>query len=156
MRGHLGTGEVYPSALTNLTSYTDVQEIDTASSSPAFTCPTTFESLDGELFASNSTASNLQYLTVSSGTAITLHAVIQPGSEEFPVLPSGSGSTPVTFYDNGTALSTTGTIITNSTGNYVKISVTPTVSGTHIYTASYPAYNGNPVYTFGAVEVVVE
>jgi len=125
---------------------------DTSGSQSPHDCTATntiFPSLAGELFLSTSfNNSNLQTMTVNPGSAFTLNAVLEATSAEYPALTSE-----ITFYKDGVAIS--GGAIHFTNGNLAAFATTADTNAntTHTYTASYPAYNGDPEFTFGSVVV---
>jgi hypothetical protein len=142
-------GPVNPSALQQLSG----TGVSYAGSAPASTetpypCSTSnFQQITGELLLSTAAGTNLQSLSVSPSDTFTLNAVVQPATAESAAL-----SNPITFYDGGTAV---GTAAISGNGTLATLSLSNVSSGTHTYTAQYPADSNYSSFSFGGVTVNV-
>jgi Glycosyl hydrolases family 28/Bacterial Ig-like domain (group 3) len=142
-------GPVNPSALQQLNG-TGVSYAGSASASSEapYPCSTSnFQQITGELLLSTGNGTNLQSLSVSPSDSFTLNAVVQPATAESAAL-----SKPITFYDGATAV---GTAAITGNGTLATLSLSNVSSGTHKYTAQYPADSNYSSFSFGSVTVNV-
>ena len=142
-------GPVNPTALQQL-SGTGVSYAGSASASTEtpYPCSTSnFQQITGELLLSTAAGANLQSLSVNPSDTFTLNAVVQPATAESKPL-----SKPITFYDGGTAV---GTAAISGNGTLATLSLSNVSSGTHTYTAQYPADSNYSSFSFGSVTVNV-
>ncbi len=145
----LGPGPVNPAALQQL-SGTGVSYSGSASDATEAPYPCTsssFQPLTGELLLSTATATNLQTFADSNSTDFTLNAVVEPASAEYAAL-----TKPITFYDGNKAVGTAGL---GGNGTLATLSLSNVSTGTHTYTAQYPADSNYSEYSFGSVTVTV-
>ena len=142
-------GPVNPTALQQLNG-TGVSYAGSASASTETPYPcsaSNFQQITGELLLSTANGTNLQSLSVSPSDSFTLNAVVQPATAESAAL-----SNPITFYDGGTAV---GTAAISGNGTLATLSLSNVSSGTHTYTAQYPADSNYSSFSFGSVTVNV-
>jgi hypothetical protein len=143
------TGPVNPPALQQL-SGTGVSYAGSASASTEapYPCSTSnFQQITGELLLSTANATNLQSVSASPSDTVTLNAVVQPATAEYPAL-----TNPITFYEGSTAV---GTAAISGNGTLATLSLSNLSSGTHTYTARYPADSNYSSFSFGSVAVNV-
>jgi hypothetical protein len=142
-------GPVNPSSLQQL-SGTGVSYAGSASGSSEVPYPcssSNFQQLTGELLLSTANATNLQSVSASPSDTFTLNAVVQPAAAEYPAL-----TNPITFYDGSTAV---GTAALSGNGTLAALTLSNLPSGTHTYTAMYPADSNYLAFSFGGVTVTV-
>lgn len=121
-----------------------------------------FQYLVGELFASNTTSTNLQTETLNAPTSVTLNAIVQPAMSQVSYTSNSSGGSytgtpaptaPVQFVE-GTTIVGTGTLGGN--GTIASLTIPGVRPGVHTYKAQYA---GDATYTnplnFGSVTVNV-
>jgi len=152
----LGPGVVYPSALQTL-SGTGVTVTGTAAATntPWSACGAgTFPYVVGDLFLGGS-ANNRQTATIGLGSTLALAAVVEPAVPQISYAGSAAAAAltnPVNFLEGGTVVGT-GTLGAN--GTLATVSIKPTTTGTHTYTAQYPADANYATLNFGSVAVNV-
>jgi hypothetical protein len=139
---------VNPSALQQLNG-NGVSYAGSASASEApYPCSSSnFQQITGELLLSTASATNLQSVSASPSDTVTLNAVVQPATAEYAAL-----SNPITFYDGSTAV---GTAAISGNGTLAALTLSNLSSGTHTYTAMYPADSNYSAFSFGSVTVTV-
>lgn len=97
-------GPVNPSTPLQQLSGTGVSYAGSASASTEapYPCSTSnFQQITGELLLSTANATNLQSASANPSDTVTLSAVVQPATAEYPAL-----SNPITFYEGSTAVGT--------------------------------------------------
>jgi Glycosyl hydrolases family 28/Bacterial Ig-like domain (group 3) len=144
----LGPGPVSPTSLQQLTGTAVTYSGNVADAAEThYACSSAnFQRLTGELFISVASATNLQTISTSSPATLTLNAVLQPASAEYPSL-----TNPITFYDGNTAV---GTASLGGNGTLATLSLSGVSGGTHTYTAVYPGDSSYAAFSFGSVSVV--
>jgi polygalacturonase len=142
-------GPVNPTALQQLNgSGVSYAGSASASSEAPYPCSTSnFQQITGELLVSTANATNLQSVSANPSDTVTLNAVVQPATAESAAL-----SQPITFYDGGTPV---GTAAISGNGTLATLTLSNLASGSHTYTAAYPADSNYSSFSFGKVSVMV-
>ena len=152
----LGSGVVYPSLLQTL-SGTGVTVTGTAAATntPWSACGSgTFPYVVGDLFLGGN-ANNKQTTTLSLGSSVTLNAMVEPAMSQVTyggTVAAAALTNAVNFLEGSTVVGT-GTLGAN--GTLATASIKPTTTGTHTYTAQYPADSNYSTLNFGSVTVNV-
>jgi len=121
----------------------------TASREAPYPCSSSnFQQITGELLVSTANATNLQSVSANPSDTVTLNAVAQPATAEYPAL-----TNPITFYDGDAAV---GTTAISGNGTLATLTLSNLSPGTHTYTAAYPADSDYGAFSFGLVTVTVE
>lgn len=152
----LGPGEVYPDLLQMLAgdgvAYDGSAPVDNTN---AFDCTNAFPYVVGELYLSTATQNNLQTLNIAPGASFTLNAMAQPAmSQVSHAAWTGAPplANPIVFLEGSTVV---GAASLAANGTLASLTLTNVPSGTHTYTAQYPADTNYPSLNFGAVTVTV-
>ena len=159
----VGPGPVSPLLLSQTgTNITYTGSVTNPGEAPYPCSASNFQYLVGELFASNSSATNMTTETLNAPTSVTLNAMLQPAMSQVTYASiSGGGTytgtpapaTAVQFMEGSTVVGT-GTLSGN--GTIATATLAGVLPGTHTYTAAYP---GDTTYTnplaFGSVTVTV-
>jgi hypothetical protein len=149
----LGPGPVYPAFLQTLSG----TGVTTTGSAPAtqtgaYDCTGAFPTLNGELFLSTATATNLPTLDTTS-PSFTLNAVVQTATSQVSYgawtgTPALTG--PIEFLENGAVV---GSAALGANGTLASLALS--AGGTHTYTARYPGDANQAAFSFGSVTVTV-
>lgn len=157
---------IYDGTALSLTDNTYTATTTESSDSLAYACPSSpFPYIVGELYLTSGSATNLQTAPVTTGSSISLTAMVQPatsqtteyvaryaGAGNKPVIAVGAPALtqPVNFYDGSTLI---GSAALTANGTIATFTVSSITAGTHTYTASYPGDSYYSALTFGSITV---
>ena len=145
----LGPAPVAPASLLTLSGSVIYGGAITEEGQSAYPCSAAnFVSLVGDVFLSAAGVTNKSSLTVAAGTSVTLNAIVQATSAEYPT--PGSA---ITFYEGSTAV---GTAALGGNGTIAKVTLSNITKGTHTYVARYPADADYPATRLGSATVTVQ
>ena len=145
----LGPGPVTPASLQSIagTGITYAGNITNPTETPQ-ACPTTnFPGLAGELYLSTTTLNNQQTISLPGPATFTLNAVVEVVEASNP-----TPTSPIQFFEGTNQV---GSATLSSNGTLASVTLTGVTSGTHIYTARYPADTAYAQLNFGSVTVNV-